>query len=163
MMADGNPNGFYLLKFDGPKLVPEYIPFPFGSDATLSMRIVLDPKIVPSTGGGIHRGTLKPKTKVVVNLFDGGPRDSVQLSIDGGPPLPMRYTIRKDPFVESTIARFPDSYRGFEAEHSAHIWEYALPDDISPGIHSLSATAIDEFGQSRTGVFTFEIIDSDDR
>ena len=35
MMEDGNPNSFYLLKFDDVTLVPEFIPFPYGRDATL--------------------------------------------------------------------------------------------------------------------------------
>lgn len=157
MMADGNPNGFYLLKFDGPKLVPEFVPFPFGSDAVQGMRIILDPEMSQSGDSSIHRGQLRPETKVVVNLFDGGPRDSVQISIDGSPPAPMNYVIRKDPFVEKTITQFPNSYRGFEAEFSSHIWESELPDNLASGIHSLVVTSIDEFGQTKRGVLTFEI------
>ncbi len=160
MMADGNPNGFYLLKFEGPSLIPEFIPFPFGSDAAQGMRIVLDPEMSQTGDSSIHRGQLQPGTKVVVNLFDGGPRDSVQLSIDGGPPAPMNYVIRKDPFVEKTVATFPDSFRGFEAEFSSHIWEFELPGDFALGIHSLVVTSIDEFGHSRRGALTFEISDS---
>ena len=39
MMEDGNPNGFYLLKFDDVTLVPEFIPFPYGRDAAQRLRI----------------------------------------------------------------------------------------------------------------------------
>ena len=28
MMEDGNPNGFYVLKFNNVELIPEFIPFP---------------------------------------------------------------------------------------------------------------------------------------
>ena len=29
MMEDGNPNGFYVLRFDDVELTPEFIPFPY--------------------------------------------------------------------------------------------------------------------------------------
>ena len=94
MMQDGNPNGFYLLKIDGVSLVPEFIPFPFGTDAAQRMRIVLDPALEVSEEGGVNRGTLQPDTKIVVNLFDGGERDKLTLSLDGGPQRALLYKVR---------------------------------------------------------------------
>ena len=70
MMEDGNPNGFYVLKFNNTKLTPEFIPFPSGPDGTNRMRIMLDPIIDQAEGGSIHRGSLSDDTKIVVNLFD---------------------------------------------------------------------------------------------
>jgi hypothetical protein len=72
MMEDGNPNGFYLLKFDDVTLVPEFIPFPFGPDAGQRLRVTLDPALESSVDGSINRGGLQAGTKVVVNLFDHG-------------------------------------------------------------------------------------------
>ena len=99
MMEDGNPNGFYLLKFDDVTLVPEFVPFPFGPDAGRRLRIMLDPALESPDAISINRGRLRAETKVVVNLFDGGPRDQVRMSLDGGPLMPMHHVLRSDPYV----------------------------------------------------------------
>ncbi|MDH3207560.1 MAG: calcineurin-like phosphoesterase C-terminal domain-containing protein, partial [Gemmatimonadota bacterium] len=159
MMEDGNPNGFYLLKFDDVTLVPEFIPFPFGQDAGQGLRIVLDPELEPPTDGGINRGVLRSDTKVVVNLFDGGERDRVRLSLDGGPLMPMRYVVRTDPFVERAYALLADTPEAFPGPAvSAHIWEFDLPDDVEAGLHSLVVESEDEFGQRHRGVLSFEVM-----
>lgn len=160
MMEDGNPNGFYLLKFDDNTLRPKFIPFPFGGDAIQSLRIVLDPELENSEGKSINRGRLKAGTKVIVNLFDGGQRDRVNLSLNGDAPESMTYVIRTDPFVEKVFALHPDSYsRSYEPELSTHIWEYELPAILKTGIHHIVVESEDEFGQQHRGVFTFEITD----
>lgn len=160
MMPDGNPNGFYLLKFNDVTLVPEFIPFPFGSDAPHRLRVVLDPGLAAPADGGINRGSLQPGTKVVVNLFDGGRRDTVRISLDGGPPTPMRYVVRTDPFMERAFERFAGTENAFAApEPSLHIWEFDLPDSLGPGLHSVVVTTEDEFGQEHRGVFSFELLE----
>ncbi len=158
MMEDGNPNGFYLLKFDDVTLIPEFIPFPYGRDAAQRLRAVLDPELAGPTDGGINRGVLQPGTKVVVNLFDGGERDIVRLSLDGGARTPMRYVVRTDPFMEGAFRRFADTDEAFvPAALSAHIWEFDLPEDLAPGIHSVVVESEDEFGQRQRGVLSFEV------
>jgi len=157
-MEDGNPNGFYLLKFDDVTLVPEFIPFPNGRDAAQRLRIVLDPELVDPSDSSINRGILRTDTKVVVNLFDGGERDSVRLSLDGGPLTPMRYVVRTDPFMEKAYRRFADTNSAFPAPAaSAHIWEFDLPQHLEPGIHSVVVESEDEFAQRQRGVLTFEV------
>ncbi len=157
-MEDGNPNGFYLLKFDDVTLVPEFIPFPSGSDASQRLRIVLDPELEGTTGSSINRGVLRSDTKVVVNLFDGGERDRVSLSLDGGLPVLMRYVVRTDPFVERAYRRFADTPDAFpRPAMSAHIWEFDFPESPEPGIHSVVVETEDEFGQRQRGAFSFEV------
>lgn len=159
IMEDGNPNGFYVLKFDGTAVVPEFIPFPFGADAAQRLRIVLDPPLSAQAGGSINRGAVQPNTKIVVNLFDGGVRDSVSASIDGGREQALTYTVRTDPLVE----RLSRNYQGTESEYSdatrsAHIWQMDLPSDLNEGLHLIEVTSEDEFGQTRAGTMTFEIL-----
>jgi len=157
-MEDGNPNGFYLLKFDDVTLVPEFIPFPSGADATQRLRIVLDPELEAMGGSSINRGVLRPGTRVVVNLFDGGERDRVNLSLDGGRLMPMRYVVRTDPFMERAYRRFADTPDAYPIPKvSAHIWEFDVPEDLEPGIHSVVVESEDEFGQRQRGVFSFEV------
>jgi hypothetical protein len=158
MMEDGNPNGFYLLKFDDVTLVPEFIPFPFGRDAAQRLRIVLDPELEDATDSSINRGMLRANTKVVVNLFDGGERDRVRLSLDGGPLTPMRYVVRTDPFMERAYSRLADTPDAFpRPASSAHIWEFDLPGNLGPGIHSVVVESQDEFEQRQRGVLSFEV------
>ena len=161
MMEDGNPNGFYLLKFDDVTLVPEFIPFPFGRDAAQRLRIVLDPELKDATDSSINRGILQDNTKVVVNLFDGGERDRVRLSLDGGPLMPMRYVVRTDPFMERAYRRLADTQNAFpRPAASSHIWEFDLPEDLEPGIHSAVVESEDEFGQHQRGVLSFEVTEA---
>ena len=157
-MEDGNPNGFYLLKFDDVTLVPEFIPFPYGRDAGQRLRIVLDPELVNPADNSINPGMLRANTKVVVNLFDGGERDSVRLSLDGGPLTPMRYVVRTDPFMEKAYRQLADTRDAFPTPAaSTHIWEFDLPENLEPGIHSVVVESEDEFEQQQRGVLSFEV------
>ncbi len=157
MMQDGNPNGFYVLHFDGTSVVPEFLPFPTGPDADRRLRITLDP--LPRGGdGAIHRGALEPGTKVVVNLFDGGERDRVWLSLDGSTEMAMTHVLRTDPGFERIHARYEgtDDAVGAPAV-SSHVWELQLPADLGPGAHTLEVRTLDEFGQQRQGRAAFEV------
>ncbi|MBT8145529.1 MAG: calcineurin-like phosphoesterase C-terminal domain-containing protein [Gammaproteobacteria bacterium] len=159
MMQDGNPNGFYVLRFDDVKLVPEFIPFPFGPDAGRRLRITFDPPMLAPADGGIHRGSLWPETKVVVNLFDGGERDRVWMSLDDGPDQPMTYSVRTDPYVERVHARYAETSDSYgRATRSSHIWELPVSNSLEPGLHHIKVTSEDEFGQRQRGDFTFEIL-----
>lgn len=159
MMQDGNPNGYYVLHFDDDSLVPEFMPFPSGPDAGNRLRIVLDPPLVAPTGGGINRGYLRPATRAVVNLFDGGERDRVWVSLDGGPRQQMDYTVRVDPYMERVFARYQHTVDAFGAPtRSAHLWELTLPDNLGTGLHHLRVFSEDEFGQRRRASLTFEVL-----
>ncbi len=159
MMQDGNPNGFYVLHFEDRSLVPEFVPFPFGPDSNQRLRITLDPLLVSPESGSVHRGNQLPNTLLVVNLFDGGIRDSVMYSLDGAEFIPMRYTVRTDPYVERIHARFAESESATgDPTRSSHIWEAELPDNLPAGLHHVVVETEDEFGQRQRGTFTFEIL-----
>ena len=159
MMQDGNPNGFYVIKFNEVDVIPEFIPFPFGPDANRRIRITLDPMLLSSQDSSINRGSLQNNTKLVVNLFDGGVRDSVWLSLDGSPEQAMVYTVRTDPYVERIYQELldKDSQIG-PPTRSSHIWEYQLPSSLPVGIHRVEVFTEDEFGQQQRGTFSFEVL-----
>jgi len=158
MMHDGNPNGFYLLNFEDTKLTPQFIPFPNGESANKAMRIVLDPPLTVTDQESINRGKLKPNSKIVVNLFDGGARDSVSISLNGAEGQAMTYAVRTDPFMELQYQKYQSSDNPMpEPTLSAHVWEYELPGQLYPGIHSVIVRSEDEFGQRHQGHFTFEV------
>ena len=159
MMDDGNPNGYYVMHFDGVKLTPEFIPFPFGSDASQRLRITLDPPLVNDREISLNRGVLEAGTMLVVNLFDGGIRDKVWVSLDGSEAIAMQYTVRTDPFVERAHARFANTDDEYgSATRSSHIWQWSVPAGLAPGIHVVSVTSEDEFVQRQHGAMSFEIL-----
>ena len=156
-MEDGNPNGYYVFYFEGTKMRPRFIPA--GGDPTDRLRITIDPPLVPSEGNPVEldRGTQQDSTFVVVNFFDGGIRDTVEISVDGGAFIPMEYTERSDPGYAREYEKYkdtPNSYR--PPAISSHIWQYLLP-PLEPGIHSLLISAKDEFGFEDQEVLNVEI------
>jgi hypothetical protein len=162
-MQDGNPNGYYVMTFKGTTVKPKFIPGK--GDPNQSMRIVLDPLPLgtrdPGTGSvlAINRGPLAPDTKVIVNLFDGGDQDVVQLSLDGGPWTKLANVLRTDPFQERQFLQ----YRGTDSavgrpEPSSHIWEYPLSPDLPPGVHTVEVMTRDNFGQVAEDSFSFEVM-----
>lgn len=157
IMADGNPNGFYVFKFNDTSLTPEFVPLPFGADATQRMRITIDPAIHTGSGQSLNRGALQADSKLVVNLFDGGVRDSVWATIDNGQRTPLVYTVRTDPFVEQ-LNRYDDTESEYSnAARSAHIWEMKLPMDLGIGLHTIKVDTLDEFGQQHSASMAIEI------
>jgi hypothetical protein len=148
-----------VLKFNEVDVVPEFIPFPFGPDANRRIRITLDPMLLSSQDSSINRGSLQNDTKLVVNLFDGGVRDSVWLSLDGSPEQAMVYTVRTDPYVERIYQELLDKDSQIDPPtRSAHIWEYQLPSSLPVGIHRVEVFTEDEFGQQQRGTFSFEVL-----
>lgn len=163
-MQDGNPNGYYVIHFDDTQATPRFIPS--GEKASLNdrMRIVLDPLLAGTTDldgniVAINRGQLVPGTKVVVNLYDGGARDIVNMSLDGSEFVEMLNVLRNDPFMVRQHAKYsgtPDAFSS--AQPSSHIWEYELPANLGVGLHKIVVKSRDEFGQEAQQSFTFELL-----
>lgn len=164
MMQDGNPNGFYVMHFDQTRVTPEFIPFPSGIDGGRRLRIMLDPELSAPTAGdsaaSINRGVAASATKLIVNLFDGGVRDTVHAAIDDRPAQPMQYRVRTDPLAERIHAQLEgsDGATGTPTR-STHLWELALPQDLEPGIHRVWVHTHDEFGQENSLGFSFELLE----
>lgn len=158
MMQDGTPNGFYVLRFDDATLVPEFRPFPYGADASRYLRIMLDPPPALPGAESVNRGQLAEPTQVVVNLFDGGVRDSVWMSLNGGERQAMTYRVRTDPLAERLHAQLADQDNATgRPTRSAHIWELPLPQSLPPGVHRIEINSRDEFGRHRHGHLSFEV------
>ena len=159
-MQDGNPNGYYVMTFKGTQVKPRFIPA--SGDPNKNMRIVLDPLLEGTRDTdnnvlAINRGRPLADTKIIVNLFDGGERDRVEVSIDNGDYHPMEIVLRTDPFMERLQERFAGTEDAFSRpQPSSHIWEYPLP-QLQPGLHIVRVRSEDEFGQRAKGTFSFEI------
>jgi hypothetical protein len=165
---DGTPNGYHILEVDGADAKVRFKGA--GRDADFQMRIMYDVHHHGNRPDGIRdfrHGELLdgrmsvthvPAASVLVNLFDGGPKSSVFFSVDGRSELPMQLTRRNDLLIAEMWTRSPDSKKSFvNVAPSSHLFEADLPDDLSPGVYTLSVRAVDEFGRTHHAHSILEI------
>lgn len=167
--TDGSPNGFHILSVDGSRCMTTLVPA--RDPAGAQMRIVLDsqvhggdPEVVRRyPAGALLAGPIAQaacgSTRVVVNLFDGGPRSAVGIQIGReGEPVTMTKVIRRDPFVEDVYLRNAATKKPWVSPStSTHIWQTTLPADLPAGTHRLTVRARDEHGREHVGWMVLEV------
>jgi hypothetical protein len=168
LQRDGSPRGYYLMEVDGADVTMRFRAT--GKPADHQMRITLDtgyPRHISDNrlyyrhgellGNRIDQAKLY-STRVLVNLFEGGPRSEVSYRIGDGPEIEMRRVTRNDPFAEELFQREGATMKPWvEVEPTSHIWEAALPDGLSTGAHTITVRATDEYGLVHTGHKLFEV------
>jgi hypothetical protein len=168
---DGTPNGYHVLEVDGVDLKVRYKAA--GEPPDFQMRIVFDVSH-HAPGGDILRdfrpgeltgGRLTadevPAADVYVNLFDGGPRSRVELSVGGRGPIPMQRVSRVDPATGERLRRHRATVKPWvQAVPSSHLFVADLPDDLGPGTWTVTARAVDEFGRVHHAHRVLEILGS---
>ena len=155
---DGTPNGYHVLEVDGVEVSTRYKAA--GLPADFQMRVMVDAAHVLHRPEGVRdfrHGELLdarlsvdevPAARVLVNLFDGGPRSRVVLAIGDREPVAMTRTLTMDPSVNELYLRHADVKKPWvEAVPSSHVWAAKLP-ELGPGVHTLSVQATDEFGRT---------------
>lgn len=165
---DGTPNGYHILSVSGTDLSVRFKGA--GLPVDEQMRIVFDVA---------HHGLAKDAMRdyamgelmdsrlsadelaaasIVVNLFDGGPRSTVEFAIADGPFQPLKRVLRPDPYMVEVYARNEDTKKSWvEATVSTHLFVADLPDDLTPGTHVVSVRATDEFGVTHHAHTVLEI------
>jgi hypothetical protein len=166
---DGSPNGYYVMDVDGTEATMRFKAA--GMPADRQLRIVLDAwfyrysedarrdyRMGQLTGGAITLDQVS-STDVIVNLFDGGPRSVVELSVGDHAPLPMERVRRHDPFVEELFQRHGDSVKSWlRIRPSSHLWVAGLPRGLGAGVHTLTVRATDEYGRKHTAHRVIEVL-----
>ena len=169
LATDGTPNGFHILSVDGPRYQTTLVPA--RDPARSQMRIVLDSQVHggdPEVLRDYHPGALLTgavaqaatgATRVVVNLFDGGPRSVVRMQVGpDGTPAPMRRVERRDPFVDEVYARNAATRKPWvKSGRSTHVWQATLPARLPPGAHRITVLASDEHGREHQGWLVLEV------
>ena len=167
--TDGSPNGFHVLAVDGAAYQTTLVPARDPERAP--MRIVLDsqmhsadPEVLhENQPGALLRGPVAQAaagaTRVVVNLFDGGPRSTVAMTVGrAAAPVAMARVQRRDPFVDEVYARNEATKKPWvKSGASSHIWQATLPADIAVGTHRITVEAKDEHGRSHTAWMVLEV------
>lgn len=155
---DGSPKGYHVLTIDGVNPSVRYKAV--GKPADYQMRIMYDVMhhgIRPDAWRDYRPGEILdgridvdqvPAADILVNLFDGGPRSSVQVSIDDGAPFTLERVLAPDPWVAEVFGRNADSKKSWvNAITSGHLFRADLPDDLTPGLYTVTVRAEDDFGQ----------------
>jgi hypothetical protein len=171
---DGTPNGYHILEVDGTHVTVRYKAA--GKPANFQMRVMFEvagSPDQPETTRDLRPGELLdsripleqvPSTRILVNLFDGGPRSLVAFSINNREEIPMTRQTMVDPHTEDLFLRHEDTLKSWvKAAPSSHIFVADLPADLTAGTHTLTVRAVDEFGRTHHDHRILEIVGSSAR
>ncbi len=162
---DGNPNGFHILSIDGDSPTTRFCPAK--EPQSRQMRIVLvsadrgltqdEVEMGQLFGAPIHQDRVY-MTDVVVNVFDGGPRTTVEYRIGKSGPVTMKYEKRPDPFIQAVFARNRATMKPWaEVETCSHIWVARLPACLQAGMHCINVRVVDEYGREHHDRMCMEV------
>ena len=160
---DGTPKGFHMLSVDGSRHTTSFVS---ATDrATSQMRVMLDRAATRSSRPGagpagfqVSRKALAG-TRVLVNLFDGGPQSRVWLEVPGHRrPIELQRSFEHDPFVAELFSAHAASCKPWvTAGVSSHIWAAALPPTLTEGPHAARVRAIGEYGRESSEAMLLEV------
>lgn len=101
--------------------------------------------------------------RLVVNVFDGGPRTQVGFRVverggAGSETIAMTRSYRTDPYTVLTYGRYCDEIKPWvEAAVCSHIWEAKLPGDLGTGCYRLMVECRDEYGATLRDTLLLEV------
>ena len=143
MMADGAPNGFSMITFDGTDYRMDFKAA--GRPASEQMRIMMDYSIDTSE---------TEIADVWVNVYNGSEKSTVRMSVEGtGQWIELHRRIENDPtFVEiyereQAVTPIPEP-KLTKPKPSQHLWAGKLPSQLAPGFHQLNVETTDMHGRT---------------
>ncbi len=149
---DGSPRGFHVLSVDGSRYRTMFVAS--SNRPSGQMRVMLDvpmqSSVVPRHRPGqiVERSRIS-STRLLVNVFDGGPRTRVSMSFAHAPQalFDLGRVDGCDPYVADFFAANPETCKPWAgASPSSHIWAATLPTWLEAGVHRLEVRARDEYG-----------------
>ena len=164
---DGSPNGFHILSIDGNSYKTRFVPAkePNGRQLRLSVEshfhgdrpeVERDFRQGQLLGSRLALAALG-SAAVVANVFDGGPKTSVTMTIGERAPVAMQRKVRPDPFVAEVFARNEATKKFWiKAELSSHMWTARLPADLPSGTHRVVVEARTAYGEFESGRLALE-------
>jgi hypothetical protein len=165
---DGSPNGFHMLAIDGNSYRTWFAPAkePNGRQMRLSVdsrfhraEREVEREFRPGQllGSPIALAAI-PASSVIANVFDGGPKTKVVMTIGERAPIAMTRVRTPDPFVEEVFARNEATKKAWvKAEPSSHVWIARLPADLPAGTHRVTVEATTEYGDVVYGRIALEV------
>ena len=159
--CDGSPNGWHVLSIAGASYTTRFV----SAREPAQMRIMVACESQNRQAGGLSTSAIAQRdlqdARILVNVFDGGPRTQVEACVTGCSPSMMARTFRADPLTEDLFRKAGASKKPWvRAEPSSHIWQATLPADLLPGLHRLNVTIKNEYGSHHQSALIFEVIHS---
>ena len=165
---DGSPNGFHILSIDGNTYKTRFVPAkePNGRQMRLSVdsrfhgdryEVQREFRQGQLLGSPIPRVAVAA-TSIVANVFDGGPKTTVAMTVGDRAAIAMTRAAMPDPFVEEVFARNDATRKPWvKAELSSHIWTARLPADLPAGTWRVVVDAATEYGDAVSGRIALEV------
>jgi hypothetical protein len=141
-MSDGAPNGYSIVEFDGAKYKVTFRP---ASRLEWEQMNVWFPEEVKASDIA--------STEMIVNVFAGSERSTVDMKVGDGPWRPMANFRGQCPYFlrlkELEAGPNPPPGRKLpNPSNTNHLWKGNLPLSTAPGTHSVEIRTTDMFGQT---------------
>jgi hypothetical protein len=146
MMADGAPNGYSILTFDGQSAVVDFKAARRPAD--YQMQVDAPDVVSPADVGS---------TMVYVNVFGGSERSTVEMRAGSRDEW---VTLEKVMEVDPSFQRLKDKEANAvtlvgrplpKAKISNHLWKARLPGDLPEGVHRIWVRSEDMYGRVMNG------------
>jgi len=144
-MADGAPNGYSIISFDGTKYTLDFKAA--GRSADYQMQIVA-PELV--------RADQLAESEVFVNVFNGSEKSKVEIQVADSDWLAMERVVQADPGLQAVFeaeeallaTQTPKPFTVIKKpKGSTHLWKATLPTGLAAGTHLIRIRAIDMHGR----------------
>lgn len=150
-MRDGGPNGWCVATFDGNRHTVRFVPARRPADYQMN---VWTPEVVSAEQSG--------DTEVLVNVFAGSERSTVEMCLDGGRWVPLMRVEREDPYYAAlkTAEQGDSPPPGRKLPRiiaCSHLWSGTLPAGLSRGSHLIEVRTTDMFNQAYTAHRIFRV------
>jgi hypothetical protein len=145
-MADGAPNGYSLITFDGQEYTVDFKAA--SRPADYQMNIQAPDEVAVDQLAEID---------VFVNVFNGSERSIVELQLRSADEwVPMERIVTTDPAYQAVVAAeeaiADKPWRKLASpKQSTHLWRAQLPGDVEPGAYTLRVRTTDMHGRRLEG------------
>ena len=144
--SDGTPHGWHALTIDGDDYHTEFIPARHDACGRVIASFAEQSR---PTGLQLEAVTDFPENRVLVNVFDGGPRTKVFLDLAG-----ERYQLRRvsafDPYTTSIFSGARETIKYWvNPELCSHLWMLDMNSYSNIDLNEARLTIVDEYGRLR--------------
>ncbi len=156
-MADGAPNGYSIISFDGTKYQLDFKAA--GRPADYQMQIIAPEEVSQSE---------LEDTTVYVNVFNASERSTVEMSLGGEDWTRMQHTNEIDPLYQAVydaeaavLATAPKWRQLAKPKPSTHLWKAKLPAAADAGTILLRVRATDANGKPYSAERVIRVLESE--
>lgn len=165
---DGTAKGYYVMEVVGTAVSLRFVPLGMSTDTQIHLSLTTSaPRVTNGEGAPVSPSRLADgrvdaarlsTTELVANVFNGGPRSRVTLTVADREPRPMTRRYVTDPFFDDLYFRHEEEMKGWvKPVPSTHVWVAPLPRDLTPGAHTLRVDAVDEYGAEHSATVVLEV------